>query len=56
MCLMVEIDQFSCMLLTNVPYRVRNLRKMRNFCANFTDFEPEINITKCKTEKLKQET
>ena len=25
---------------------------MRNFWANFTDFEPEINIIKCKTEKL----
>ena len=24
---------------------------MRNFWANFTDFEPEINIMKCKTEK-----
>ena len=32
--------------------RVRNLRKMRNFWANFTDFEPEINIIKCKTENL----
>ena len=37
-----------------VPSRVRNLRKMRSFWANFTDFEPEINIIKCKTEKLKQ--
>ena len=27
---------------------------MRNFWANFTDFEPEVNIIKCKTEKLKQ--
>ena len=27
---------------------------MRNFWANFADFEPEINIIKCKTEKLKQ--
>ena len=26
---------------------------MRNFWANFTDFEPEINIIKCKTKKLK---
>ena len=25
---------------------------MRNFWANYTDFEPEINITICKTEKL----
>ena len=40
--------------LTSVPSKVRNLRKMRNFWANFTDFEPEINIIKCKTEKLKQ--
>ena len=32
------------------PSRVRNLRKMRNFWANFTDFDPEINIMKCKTE------
>ena len=24
--------------------RERNLRKVRNFWANFTDFEPEINI------------
>ena len=37
---------------TSVPSRVRNLRKVRNFWANFTDFEPEINIIKCKTEKL----
>ena len=34
--------------------RVRNLRKMQNFWANFIDFEPEIIIIKCKTEKLKQ--
>ena len=40
--------------LTSVPSRVRNLRKMRNFWANFTDFKPEIYIIKCKTEKLKQ--
>ena len=39
-----------------VPSRVRNLRKMRNFRANFTDFEPEINTVKCKTEKLKHTT
>ena len=26
---------------------------MRNFWANFTDFKPEINIIKCKTEKTK---
>ena len=41
---------------SSVPSRVGNLRKMRNFWANFTDFEPKINITKCKTEKLKQKT
>ena len=33
--------------------RERDLRKMRNFGANFTDFEPEINIIKCKTENVK---
>ena len=39
------------------PYsRVRNLKKMRHFWANFTDFEPEINIITCKTEKLKEKT
>ena len=27
---------------------------MRNFWANFTDFEQEINIIKCKTEKPKK--
>ena len=26
----------------------------RKFWANFTDFEPQINMIKCKTEKLKQ--
>ena len=36
----------------SVPSRVRNLRKMQNFGANFIGFEPEINIIKCKTEKL----
>ena len=40
----------------SVPSRVRNLRKMRSFWANFNDFELEINIIKCKTEKLKQKT
>ena len=40
--------------VASVPSRERNLRKMRNFWANFTDFEPKINIIKCKTEKLKQ--
>ena len=45
----------------SVPSRVRNLRKMRNFWANITDFEPEINISiaytvKCKTEKREQRT
>ena len=29
---------------------------MRNFWANFIDFEPLINIIQCKTEKLKQKT
>ena len=48
------IPHYSLLFHTSVPSRVRNLRKMRNFWANFTDFEPEINITKCKTEKLKQ--
>ena len=43
-------------VIASVPSRVRNLRKMRNFWANFTDFKPEINIAKCKTEKLKQKT
>ena len=38
---------------TSVPYRVRNLRKMRNLWANFTDFEPKVNI-KCKTKKHKK--
>ena len=41
---------------SSVPSRVRNLRKMQNFWANFINFEPEINIIKCKTEKLKQNT
>ena len=36
--------------------RVRKLRKMQNFVAYFTDFDTEINIIKCKTEKLKQKT
>ena len=39
-------------LNASVPSRVRNLRKMRNFWANFTDFESEVNIVKCKIEKL----
>ena len=43
-------------ITASVPPWVRNLRKMRNFWANFTDFEPEINIIKCKTETLKQKT
>ena len=34
------------------PSRVRNLGKMRNFWANFTEFEPEINIVKCKTKNF----
>ena len=40
----------------SVPSSVGHLRKMQNFWANFTDFEPEINIIKCKTEKPKQKT
>ena len=36
----------SAALPTSVLSRVRNLRKMRNFWANFTDFEPEINCDK----------
>ena len=39
-------------VLGSVPSRVRNLRKMQNFWANFTDFAPEIIIIKCKTENL----
>ena len=39
---------------TSAPSRVRNLRKMRNFWANFTDFEPEIININCKTEKLQK--
>ena len=35
---------------SSVPFRVKNLKKMRNFWANFTDFEPETHILKCKTE------
>ena len=38
-------DRASPGVNTSVPCRVRNLRKMRNFWANFTDFEPEINRT-----------
>ena len=34
----------------SVPTRVRSLRKMQNFWENFTDFKPEVNIIKCKTE------
>ena len=40
--------------MPSVAPGVRNLRKMQNFWANFTDFDPEINIIKCKTEKLEQ--
>ena len=36
----------------SVPSRVRNLKKMRNFWANFTDFEPEINILDYKMQNL----
>ena len=46
---------YQCAVIS-VPYRVKNLRKMRHFWANFTDFEQEINILRCKTEKLKQKT
>ena len=42
--------------VTSVPFRVRNLRKMRNFWEKSIDFEPEINLIKCKTEILKQKT
>ena len=42
--------------MLSVLSRVRNLRKKRNFWANFTDFKPEINVIKCKTEKLEQNT
>ena len=38
---------------TSVSSRVRNLRKMQNFWANFSDFGPDINSVKCKTERLK---
>ena len=41
-------------LYSSVPSRVKNSRKMQNLWANFTDFEPEINIIKSKTEKLKK--
>ena len=34
----------SFWLRNSVLSRVRNLRKMRNFWANFTDFNPEVNI------------
>ena len=44
--------QAIALITASVPSRVRYLRKMHNFWANFTDFEPEINITKCKTKKL----
>ena len=30
--------------------------KYAKLWANFTNFEPEINMIKCKTEKLKQKT
>ena len=44
--------KFGQAVRISVPSRVRNLRKMGNFQANFTDFEPVINIVKCKTEKF----
>ena len=46
----------AMVVLASVPSLVRNLEKTQNFWANFTDFEPEINIIKCKTKKLKQKT
>ena len=47
---------FLWLMRGSVPSKVRNLRKMRNFWANFTDFEPKINYMKCKTQNLKQKT
>ena len=47
-----KLFSFTIFLAASVPSRVRNLRKTQNFWTNFTDFEPEINIIKCKTEKL----
>ena len=32
--------EFTISGICSVPSRVRNLRKMRNFWANFTDFKP----------------
>ena len=55
-CFLYILCVFVCRYVNSVPSRVRNLRKMQNFWANFTDFEPEINIIKCKTEKLKEKT
>ena len=52
--LLFQDIRYTATVLHSAPSRVRNLRKMRNFWANFTDFEPEINIIKCKTEKLKK--
>ena len=49
-------DAFLGLLVRSVPSKMRSLRKMRNFWANFTDFYLKINIIKCKTEKLKQKT
>ena len=40
---------------TSVSSRVRNLRKMRNFWANFSDFKSEIYIIKCKNFNKKLE-
>ena len=51
-----SLFELKITIITSVPSRVRNLRKMRNFWANFTDCEPKINIIKCKTEKLYQKT
>ena len=46
-----EIRESVLRFPINVPSRVGNLGKMRNFWAYFTDFEPEIIIIKCKTAK-----
>ena len=47
-----QCKQWPADVMTSVPSRMRNLRKMRNYWANFTDFVPKTNIKKCKTEKL----
>ena len=52
MCFKIQTNK-SVLCIGPVIPRVRNLRKMQNIWANFTDFEPEISIIKCKTKKLK---